>query len=224
MKEEKKQRRQRVEYTLTMLVILIVFLVIYLSGNYLKSLIYSNNVYKPPVNNIFSTNQEAPVEDPIVFIYDEDKDKTNVIRLYNQFPIADEVGMALVGEYRTHDFKIRLNTKAVGVKYQITAEKLDASDFDENFMKLYLEMNGKGINNCFRENGGRIKHFTEYSKYKDRYNERILYEGTISSAEARRGYIDFTFRMWVSEDLVKINEDYLSQTFLARINVYATDK
>ncbi len=227
-KENTKKNRSRLVYLLTMIVILIVFLVIYLSGCLLKKLIYSNNVVKQPVNNIYSLEKEQGEEDSgkketTQFTFEWDNDKTNVIRLYNQFPIRDEVGMALAGEYKTHDFKLKFNTKAVGVKYYITAERLVNSDFDENYMKLYLENEGKPIDNCFRESG-RIKHFVEYETYQNKSDERILYTGTITAAEAKRGYKEFTFRMWVSEDLVKINEDYLSQTFLARINVHATDK
>ena len=226
-KENTKKNRSRLVYLLTMIVILIVFLVIYLSGCLLKKLIYSNNVVKQPVNNIYSLEKEQEdgneKKETTQFTFEWDDDKTNVIRLYNQFPIRDEVGMALAGEYKTHDFKLKFNTKAVGVKYYITAERLVNSDFDENYMKLYLENEGKPIDNCFRESG-RIKHFVEYETYQNKSDERILYTGTITAAEAKRGYKEFTFRMWVSEDLVKINEDYLSQTFLARINVHATDK
>lgn len=226
-KENIKKNRSRLVYLLTMIVILIVFLVIYLSGCLLKKLIYSNNVVKQPVNNIYSLEKEQEdgneKKETTQFTFEWDNDKTNVIRLYNQFPIRDEVGMALAGEYKTHDFKLKFNTKAVGVKYYITAERLVNSDFDENYMKLYLENEGKPIDNCFRESG-RIKHFVEYETYQNKSDERILYTGTITAAEAKRGYKEFTFRMWVSEDLVKINEDYLSQTFLARINVHATDK
>lgn len=226
-KENTKKNRSRLVYLLTMIVILIVFLVIYLSGCLLKKLIYSNNVVKQPVNNIYSLEKEQEdgneKKETTQFTFEWDDDKTNVIRLYNQFPIRDEVGMALAGEYKTHDFKLKFNNKAVGVKYYITAERLVNSDFDENYMKLYLENEGKPIDNCFRESG-RIKHFVEYETYQNKSDERILYTGTITAAEAKRGYKEFTFRMWVSEDLVKINEDYLSQTFLARINVHATDK
>lgn len=221
-----KKQRSRLVYTLTMLVILIVFLVIYLSGSFLKNLVYDNNIPSQPVNNIYSIdngNEDEPEKHSEKVVFDSDNDKSNVIRLYNQFPIKDEVGRALVGEYKTHDFRIRLNKKAVGVKYYITVEKLINSDFDENYMKMYLESDGNAIDNCFRTTG-RIKHFVEYETYKGKDTERILYQGTITAAEAKRGYKDFTFRMWVSEDLVKINEDYLSQTFLARINVYASDK
>ena len=40
---------------------------------------------------------------------------------------------------------------------------------------------------------------------------------------ATRGYEDYTFRMWVSEDVRVYNEDFLSKTFKTRINVYAQE-
>ena len=216
---------------------------------YLEKKEYENNIRKQPVNNIISIEKkEEPIVEPIddkdkdkdkdkeknnnkkddnkentnkdLFIYDFDSSKGNIINLQNQFPIKDEVGKNLEGEYRTHDFQLKMSKEATGISYVITVERLTESDFDEKWIKIYLDNEGKIINNVLRSNG-RIKTFTEYPKYKDNANERILYEGVISNAEALRGYKNFTFKMWVSEDLKLQNENYLSKTFKARINVYA---
>ena len=159
--------------------------------------------------------------DSIVFEYDYDKE--NYIYLVNQFPIKDEVGKNLQGEKHTQDFKLKLNEKAEGVKYTITAEKLDESDFDDKWIKLFLVNDGADVKNCFRTTN-RVKTFNEYENYQSNPKEKILYEGVITKAEATRGYKDFTFRMWVSEDLELVNSDYLSQTktYKTRINVYAS--
>ena len=162
--------------------------------------------------------KETPTD--IIFLYDYDP--SNYIDLYNQFPIKDEVGKNLQGDKHTQDFKIRFNTGAVGVNYIVTMEKLDGSDLEESWTKAYLVRDGVGVTNCFRTTG-RVKTFNEYSSYKGRANEKILYEGVVTSAMAARGYEEYTFRMWVSEDVKVQNENYLSKTFKTRINVYAND-
>ena len=163
---------------------------------------------------------EEVVEDDIIFVYEYDND--NYIYLINQFPTKDEVGKNLQGEKRTHDFKLKFNEKAAGVKYTITVEKLDGSDLDEKWAKQFLVNDGSDVLNCYRDNN-RVKTFDEYKMYNNNPKERVLYEGVVSSSEATRGYKNFTFRMWVSEDLQLVNSDYLSETktFKARINVYA---
>jgi hypothetical protein len=142
--------------------------------------------------------------------------------LINQFPTRDEVGKNLQGDKRTQDFKLKFNENAAGVRYVITAEKLDGSDLEERWAKLFLVNDGVDVANCYRTNN-RIKSFDEYQNYNGNSKEKILYEGTISNSDAARGYKDFTFRMWVSEDLKLVNSNYLSETktFKARINVYA---
>ena len=166
------------------------------------------------------TVEDEIIDDKIEFVYDYDEG--NYIYLINQFPIKDEIGKNLQGDKRTQDFQLKFNANAVGVKYTITAEKLDGSDLDDNWAKLYLVNDGVDVENCYRANN-RIKSFNEYRNYNDNPNEKILYEGTITSSEAARGYKDFTFRMWVSEDLKLRNSNYLSETktFKTRINVYA---
>lgn len=169
-----------------------------------------------------STPNNQEVNKNIVFEYDYDNG--NYIYLVNQFPLKDEIGKSLQGEKRTNDFKLRFNGDATGVKYTITVEKMDDSDLDDEWVKMFLVNDGADVVNCYRSNN-RVKTFNEYSKYKSNSKEKVIYEGIISSAEASRGYKDFTFRMWVSEDLKLENSDYLSQskTFKTRINVYATE-
>ena len=101
-------------------------------------------------------------------------------------------------------------------------EKLDGSDLEEDWTKAFLERDGGDVSNCIRPNG-RIKTFNEYANYQNNPKEKILYEGVVTSAMATRGYEDYTFRMWISEDVKLYNEDYLSKTFKTRINVYAQE-
>jgi len=167
--------------------------------------------------------EEEIIDDDIIFTYEFDTD--NYIYLINQFPIKDEVGKNLQGDKHTNDFKLKFNEKAAGVKYTITIEKLDGSDLDEKWAKQFLVNDGADVLNCYRSNN-RVKTFNEFEMYNNNPKERVLYEGVISNSEAARGYKNFTFRMWVSEDLKIVNSDYLSEakTFKARINVYAVGK
>ena len=180
-----------------------------------------------PTTKPTSTPKPTPTHHEEVgrnIFFEYDYDDGNYIYLVDQFPIADEVGKSLQGNKKTNDFKLRFNTDATGVKYTITIEKLDGSTLDDEWVKVFLVNDGIDVLNCYRANN-RIKSYNEYSKYNNKNNERIIYEGIISSAEASRGYKDFTFRMWVSEDLKVENSNYLSEsrTYRTRINVYAQE-
>lgn len=244
--EDKNKDKNKTIYLVTIIVVIIVYLVIYILGvTTRKSILlenegYENNFPKQPINNIFSIlnkqdddnngnndnnkgnngNKGNDDEENIIFLYD---DNGNHIELYNQFPIADEVGMSLYGDKRTQDFKLQLNSNAANVNYVVTVERLEESDFDSNYIKMYLESDGVGIKNCFRDSG-RIKTFNEFATYEGNANEKVLYRGVISSEEATRGYKKFTFRMWVSEDLKIINSEYLPQTFKTVIRIRAEKK
>lgn len=219
-------------YIVTIIVVIIVYLVIYFFGSSIKKSIYDGgseqNTPKQPVNNILSkhdssnnnssNNTKDKEEEGILFRYEAlDSD---YIELYNQFPTQDEVGMAFFGNKYTQNFRLKLNSHAVGVKYTITLKKQLGSDLEDDWAKVYLVTDGSSIANCFRESG-RVKTFNEYTSYLDNPEEKILYEGVITYDEASRGYKDFTLRMWISEDVRVVNEAYLSKSFLAKVAVYA---
>lgn len=210
-------------YILTIIVVVIVYFVIYLFGVATKKSIYSgnegyyNNPSKQPVNNIFSHYYD--VEKQIIhFVYDTERG--NYIDLKNQFPTLDEVGMNFEGDKYTQDFRLRFDASALLVHYSIVAVKSPESDLDDDWVKTYLIADGKALPNCFRENG-RVKTFNEYSDYYGNSNEKILYQGIITYNEAKRGYKDFTLKLWISEDVEVFNEDYLEKNFKMSIKVDA---
>ena len=159
-------------------------------------------------------------EGKVVFSYYEKPGIGNGIQLEDQFPISDAEGRALRGDKSVFEFKLLLNEKSVGVRYTIVVEKLVNSDLRNDLVKLYLESNGKEISNVVRENGS-IKSFTEYNDYRKRATQKVLCTGTITRAEANRGYKDFAFKMWLSDELPLDENDY-GRKFLTRINVYAS--
>jgi hypothetical protein len=134
--------------------------------------------------------------------------------------ISDEVGKSLEGQFKTFDFKIQFHEKSIGVNYAITLEKLPGTDLYDDWVKIYLSSEGKGIN-CYRSTG-RIKTYNEYSKYNNKDKEIVLFKGRVTSDDVKKGYREYRFRMWVSEDVKVVNKNYESRSFIARVNVHAT--
>lgn len=212
------KKKSRILHILAIAVILISFSVVYLSitGTFLTGQIYVDVIPKQPTNNI-----KGIEGDPIAYVYTTDKTYGNNIYLTNQFPISDEVGKNLEGKYKTFDFELEFNEKSIGINYEITLEKMSGSNLADDWIKVYLEEEGKGLSNCYRSNG-RIKTYSDYAKYKGKNNEIVLYKGTVSDKNINGKYRSFRFRMWVSED-VNINDgNYMNKSFIARVNVHAT--
>ena len=166
--------------------------------------------------NIVKPNTDSPIK----FVYNEDVTKGNYIYLVNQFPIKDEVGKKLSGEYKTFDFKLEFNEGSLGASYDVTLEKMKDSDLENNWIKVYLESDGNALNESIRSTG-RIKTFDNYSAYSNKENEIILYQGKVTNQDLAKGYKNFTLRMWISEDVNVVNEEYTSKTIVARVNVHA---
>lgn len=215
VEKHNRNKRNRLLYSLVMITIIIIFLVIFLSGSFLKKQIYIDIIPRQPMNSIKGVD-----ENPIAYIYTEDKTYGNYIYLINQFPISDEIGKSLEGQFKTFDFKIEFNPKAVGVNYEITLEKMPGTDLYNDWVKVYLSSEGKGIN-CYR-NTGRIKTYNEYAKYNGQDKEVTLFKGKVTSADVKKGYRDYRLRMWISEDVKVFNEDYENRSFIARVNVHAS--
>ena len=175
-----------------------------------------NNTQKTEEEHIIDPNDDSPLS----YVYNEDQTQGNYIYLINQFPIKDEVGRKLAGEYKTFDFKLVFKKEALGAFYDITLEKTLKSDLENNWVKVYLESDSKALNESIRSTG-RIKTFNDYSPYNNKNNEIILYQGTVTASDINKGYKDFTLRMWISEDVKVKNAEYTAKTIVAKVNVYA---
>ena len=216
----KNKNRNSLMYISTVIVVIIVYIVIYLFGVSLRKNIldenggYQNNPAPQPTNSIISSLIDSKV------IFEYEYEDGNYIYLDNQFPTSDSDGKNFIGDKYTQDFKLRFNELALGVRYTITAERLNESDLDNTWVKTYLTSDGVGIDNCFRKDG-KVKTMDEYDNYKNNPNEKVLYQGRVTFNEARRGYKNFTFRMWISDDVKVVNEEYPSKTIKVKINVYA---
>ncbi len=238
MRKNEKKVKNKNQYIIMTVLTIIVFLVIYLSfDKLLSNKIYVDVMPKQPMNNIRgmeikdtetdngndkNKDTEKDIDgEPVAYVYTEDKSYGNFIYMIDQFPTKDEIGKELEGQYKTFDFKFEFNKKALGVDYVVTLEKMPESDLDETWVKAYLTNEGAPVNNCLRDNG-RIKTFNEYDKYNNISNEVVLFRGKVSESDLKRGYRNFRFRMWVSEDVTVQNENYESRTFVARVNVHVS--
>lgn len=172
------------------------------------------------INHLIAGKHRDNDEGKLVFSYYDKPGIGNGVWLENQFPTSDAIGKAFKGDKYVFDFKLLLNEKAAGIRYTIVAEKLVNSDLRNDLVKLYLESGGKAVSNVVREDGS-IKTFTEYPEYRKKVTQKVLYTGTITRTEAMRGYKDFSFKMWITDELPMQEDDY-GRAFLTRINVYAS--
>lgn len=218
-REERKSRFSNKKLLLVFLIFIITFLGFGISISVINSITIpgKDNV----VNTIIAIDKDGGKEHEgkLVFSYYEKPGVGNGIKLYNQFPTSDEVGKAFKGDNYVFEFKLILNEKAAGIRYNIVAEKMPESDLRDELMKIYLESDGKAVPSVIRTDNS-IKTFNEFSSYK-KDHMKVIYSSVVTREEARRGYKNFVFKMWLSEG-VQLNQDDFLKTFVTRINVYAS--
>ena len=151
----------------------------------------------------------------------------NGIYLTNQFPTRDEIGKQFQGKNYVFNLSLLVGSKTIGYYYELTAVPNSSNTLNSKYVKLYLEKNGEGVDMSYRSNG-RVKVFSEYteSENKDAVG-KLIYKGTITDEDAKRGKIDFVMRMWITEDLEVNDEtgpDFYNKTFQATVNTYAMYK
>ena len=146
------------------------------------------------------------------------------IYLVNQFPTRDEVGKLFKGTNYVYSFSLLLGKKTEGAYYEVTVIPNDNNTLDQNYVKVYLEKNEKGVDLSYRPNG-RVKIYTEYENSKNGINGKVIYKGYVTKEDVIAGKINFVMRMWISEDInltEEVMKNYMNKTFSARVNVYAT--
>ena len=212
------KNRNRYLFVSTLIVVIIVFLVIYLSfnGDYLKSLTHENLVKAPPTNRIIGARIDDKEQGKTDIIFD------NYIYLINQFPITDEVGKGLEGEFKIQDIKVEHSSSDIGRKIDVTLEKMPETDLEEDWVKVYLTRNGDDVANCYRSTN-RIKTFNEYTRTSASEDKVILYSGTITSQDFANQFTNYRLKMWISEDVNLVNQNYDPKTFVARVIVSVHD-
>lgn len=218
-KDEKKEKFGNKKILLVLLIFIITF------GVFGVSLSVMNGIKIPGKDNVINSiiaidkDNDDPT-DKLVFSYYEKPGVGNGIKLYNQFPINDEIGKAFKGDNYVFEFRLIFNENAAGVKYDLVVEKTSDSTLRDDLAKIYLECDDKALSSVIRSDGS-VKTFNEFSNYiKKNSNKKLVYSGVITSAEARRGYKDFVFKMWISDE-IGFNQDDNAKTFVTKINVYA---
>lgn len=177
------------------------------------------------INTIISNLKGKDNKDKYIITYIESRGdgdtSPNGIYLINQFPTSDQKGKLFKGENYVFNFSLLVGKRTKDVYYEITAVENRTNNLNPDYVKVYLEKNGVGVNHSFRNNN-KVKVYTEYQKSKyDGVDGRVIYQGFITQEDIKKGKIDFVMRMWVSED-VKVDSDYVNKKFVLTVNTYAT--
>lgn len=173
------------------------------------------------INTIISNIKGDDNKDKYIITYVENSGEyESGINLVNQFPIPDNKGKLFTGNNYVYVFSLIVGRKTEGAYYELTALPNTNNTLKEEYVKLYLEKNDKPVTNSLRENG-KVKVFTEYTKSEYEGTEgKVIYKGTITKEDIKKGRIDFVMRMWISED-AKVDEDFNNKKFAVKVNTYA---
>ncbi|MBR3660986.1 MAG: hypothetical protein IKN63_03675 [Bacilli bacterium] len=177
------------------------------------------------INTLISSLKGDDNEDRYIITYIENTGNSETgIYLINQFPTPDEVGKKFEGKNYVFNFSLIIGRKTAGAYYELTAIENSDNTLNKEYVKVYLEKNGKGVDMSYKPNG-KVKVYSEYENSK--YNEaegKVIYKDYINDEDALKGKIDFVMRMWVSED-VNVDsdklEDYVNKKFSIKVNTYA---
>lgn len=209
------------KYPPTLLFIFIIFLVgvttfglSYAAMNYIGS----NQTINTIISNITGNDTEGRYIITYVENYGDISPETG-INLRNQYPTPDEVGKMFVGENYTYNFSLLLGNATSGSYYEISVIPNDGNTIKEEDVKIYLEKNGTGVEDSFRDNG-KVKTFSDYkaSKYSDEVKGKVISKGYVTDDDVKNGKINFVMRMWLSED-AETPTDY--KEFGVKVNIYA---
>ena len=173
------------------------------------------------INTIISNIKGNDNKDKYIITYVENSGEyENGINLINQFPIPDSKGKLFTGNNYVYVFSLIVGRKTEGAYYELTAVPDSRNNLKEEYVKLYLEKNGKAVSNSLRDNG-KVKVFTEYSGSEYEGTEgKVIYKGTINKEDIKKGRIDFVMRMWISEDAV-VDQNFNNKRFSVKVNTYA---
>ena len=173
------------------------------------------------INTIISNNKGDDSKDRYIITYAENTGSyAGGINLVNQFPTPDREGKKFTGNNYVYNFSLLVGNKTVGAYYELTAVPDYNNTLKSQYVKIYLEKNGRGVDMSYRDNG-KVKVYTDYSYSKhSQAKGKVIYKGYITKEDVKKGKIDFVMRMWISEDVV-VDSDYGNKTFKIKVNTYA---
>jgi len=179
--------------------------------------IESNETINTIISNITGNDNK---EKYIITYVENTGNYENGINLVNQFPTPDGVGKLFQGENYVYNFSLIVGRMTKDAYYELTVVPDNRNTLDPSYIKIYLEKNGEGVNFSYKNNN-KIKVYTDYleSTYPGTVG-KVIYKGFVTDEDIKKGKIDFTMRMWVSED-VTWSDSYNNRTFAVRVNTYA---
>lgn len=180
--------------------------------------IESNETINTIISNIIGNDNK----DKYIITYVENTGPyQNGINSVSQFPIEDSKGKLLKGENYVYNFSLIVGKKTKDAYYELTAVPDKFNTLNPSCVKIYLEKNGEGVNFSYKNNN-KVKVYTDYLESTYQGTEgKVIYKGFVTSDDIKKGKIDFTMRMWISDD-VTWNEEYNNRKFAVRVNTYAS--
>jgi len=176
------------------------------------------------INTIISNIKGDDDKDRYVITYAENTGAySGGINLINQYPTPDSRGKLFEGENYVYNFSLIIGKKTKGAYYELTVVPNRTNTLKGEFVKIYLEKNDKEVDFSYKKNR-KVKVYTDYlnSEYKGTQG-KVIYKGVIDEDDVKKGKIDFTMRMWVSEDAL-VDDNFYDKTFGVKVNTYATFK
>ena len=89
-----------------------------------------------------------------------------------------------------------------------------------NYVKLYLTKNENEELTSTLLNG-KVRTYSDYKKStQEGVDGVVLYSDKVTKDDVEAGRINFTLRMWVSDNAI-VDENFSNKTFAVKINIYA---
>lgn len=198
---------------LTTLIILIFSLVLLVSG---ITYAVCSSLLLGTKNNILEAGT-------LSFSFNEDTFAGNGIDIKNALPMSDEKGklMNSVGQY--FDFSVNGLATIAPLSYKVLVEKQDGSTFNDDEIKVYLSLFNGSNESASKEviNGNTVLKYSELKSY-NKDNLRVVYSGVIDKSEEE--YVrKFRLRMWISEDVDILSDNFSSKSFSVKVKVVASE-
>lgn len=166
-------------------------------------------------NNVIQTGR-------IVFSYSDAElgGSGNGIDIIDAIPIPDSKGKILSSPNEYFDFTISASTTSTDIIYEITANKQEHSDMDEDKVKIYLtEFNGSTELETPLTGGNITPTYAELTDTTNPLLEgKTIYFGNVAAGEVAYGK-KFRLRMWLSN--ADVVSELPEERFSVKVNVAA---
>lgn len=163
------------------------------------------------------TTENSITTGTITFLYDEQEQAGNGIRIEDALPMSDADGKVLVGDNQVFDFKVTAtSTGNTSIPYEVTARmKADSDESLKSQVKLYLTtVNGASETASeLTVEGDKVKTFDSLAQTTKSVPagtvEKTIYNGVVPSQSTDYTQ-NFKLRMWLAGDTSEggVDTDY----------------